>query len=133
VESIEVEPGVTWYVELDVIGEADETGHRRVHMWANGQPWALRVEDTSAPATRAQRRKADASDPSHIATTVPGIVTVLAAEGDAVEAGQVVAVVEAMKMESVVTSPRDGVVNAVHAVSGDQVEAGDLLFEVSST
>ena len=133
VESIEVEPGVTWYVELDVIGEADETGHRRVHMWANGQPWALRVEDTSAPATRAQRRKADASDPTHVATTVPGIVTVLAASGATVSAGERLAVVEAMKMESVVTSPRDGVVNAVHAVSGDQVEAGDLLFEVSST
>ena len=133
VESFEVEPGVTWYVELDVIGDADDTGHRRVHLWANGQPWALRVEDTAAPTTRAARRKADASDPSHVACSVPGVVTVLTSAGATVSAGDRLAVVEAMKMESVVTAPRDGVVQAVHAASGDQVEAGDLILEVTST
>jgi 3-methylcrotonyl-CoA carboxylase alpha subunit len=51
--------------------------------------------------------------------------------GDTVTTGDRLAVVEAMKMESVITAPRDGVIAALHAVSGDQVEAGDLIVEVN--
>jgi pyruvate carboxylase len=131
VERIEVAPGQTWFVELDAIGDVDETGHRRVHLWANGQPWALRVLDTSATGTRPARRRVDPGDPGQIGTTVPGVITVTAAVGAEVAAGDRIAVVEAMKMESVVTAPRDGTVTAVHLASGDQVEAGDLVAEIA--
>ena len=50
------------------------------------------------------------------------------AAGDPVRKGQPLAVVEAMKMESTVTSPRDGTVTEVARASGDAVEAGDLLM-----
>ncbi len=130
VESIEVAPGQTWYVELDAIGDVDETGHRRVHLWANGQPWALRVMDTSATGTREARQRLDPTNPRHVGTTVPGVITVLVAPGDTVDAGDRLAVIEAMKMESVVTAPRAGTVDAVHCASGDQVEAGDLVVEI---
>ena len=131
VESIEVAPGQTWYVELDAIGDVDETGHRRVHLWANGQPWALRVLDASATGTREARRRLDPADPRQVGTTVPGVITVLVNPGDAVEAGDRLAVIEAMKMESVVTASRAGTVAAVHCATGDQVDAGDLVAEIS--
>lgn len=131
VESIEIAPGQTWYVELDAIGDVDETGHRRVHLWANGQPWALRVLDASVTGTREARRRLDATDPRQVGTTVPGVITVLVDAGDSVEAGDRIAVIEAMKMESVVTAPRTGTVLAVHCSSGDQVEAADLVAEIS--
>ena len=131
VESIEVAPGQTWYVELDAIADVDETGHRRVHLWANGQPWALRVLDESATRTREARRRLDPGDPHQVGTTVPGVITVLVTSGDAVEVGDRIAVIEAMKMESVVTAPRAGKVTSVHCSTGDQVEAGDLVAEIS--
>ncbi len=131
VERFEIGAGQTWYVELDAIGDVDETGHRRVHLWANGQPWAMRVQDRSVVGAKIARPRLDSNSPGHAGTTVPGVVTVGVSVGDTVVAGDRLSVVEAMKMESVITAPRDGVIAAVHAASGDQVEAGDLIVEVN--
>jgi pyruvate carboxylase len=73
----------------------------------------------------------DPGDPRQIGTTVPGVITISVAPGDEVVAGDRLAVIEAMKMESVVTAPRAGVVQAVHLSTGDQVEAGDLVAEIA--
>ncbi len=60
---------------------------------------------------------------------MPGkVVAVLVAAGDAVKAGQPLAVMEAMKMEHTIAAPRDGVVDQVLYAVGDQVaEGGELL------
>ncbi|HJL30603.1 MAG TPA: biotin/lipoyl-containing protein, partial [Polyangiaceae bacterium LLY-WYZ-15_(1-7)] len=52
------------------------------------------------------------------------------AEGDAVEAGQVLMVMEAMKMEHAVTAPHAGKVAELHVGEGDQVDADALLAVV---
>ena len=62
---------------------------------------------------------------------MPGrVVRLMVAEGDAVEAGQGVAVVEAMKMENEIASPKDGKISAVKVGSGQTVEAGATLVVV---
>ena len=59
---------------------------------------------------------------------MPGkIVRVLVSEGDAVEAGQGVIVVEAMKMQNEVRSPKAGVVVKVAVAEGATVFAGEVL------
>jgi biotin carboxyl carrier protein len=55
------------------------------------------------------------------------VVTILVAAGDAVEAGQGVAVLEAMKMENEIKADRGGTVAAIHAEAGQSVEANDQL------
>jgi biotin carboxyl carrier protein len=63
--------------------------------------------------------------------TMPGrVVRVLAAAGDAVEEGQPVLVLEAMKMQNEIKSPRRGRISRVHFSAGDYVEAGSILFSV---
>lgn len=52
------------------------------------------------------------------------VVSVAVKKGDAVKAGQAVAVVAAMKMEFRIESPRDGVVRTVDCAAGDRVELG---------
>ena len=62
---------------------------------------------------------------------MPGrVVRVLVAPGDAVEARQAVVVVEAMKMENELRSPRAGRVKEVAVLAGSSVEAGRVLVVI---
>jgi acetyl-CoA/propionyl-CoA carboxylase biotin carboxyl carrier protein len=58
------------------------------------------------------------------------ILKVLVAEGDLVTAGQALAVLEAMKMETVISAPHDGVVTEVPVAPGDAVAAGQVVVVV---
>ena len=61
---------------------------------------------------------------------MPGLVVALpAAEGDAVRAGQPLAIVDAMKMENVLRAERDGRIVAVHAKVGDSLAADQVIME----
>jgi propionyl-CoA carboxylase alpha chain len=71
-------------------------------------------------------------EPGSLTAAMPGAVTrVAVAEGDEVRAGQVVLVLEAMKMEHPVVAPADGVVTHLYAGVGQQVETGAVLAVVS--
>ncbi len=60
---------------------------------------------------------------------MPGkIIRIAVASGDAVESGQPLVVMEAMKMEHTVDAPRAGIVDAVRVVEGDQVDADQVLI-----
>ncbi len=65
---------------------------------------------------------------------MPGkIIEVRVSEGDAVRAGQVLLIMEAMKMEHSVSAPQDGTVDRVSVVNGDQVDADALLVVVAES
>jgi biotin carboxyl carrier protein len=62
---------------------------------------------------------------------LPGLVVQVAVQaGDAVEAGQVLLVIEAMKMEHAITAPRAGTVRAIDCAVGERVEEGRVLVEI---
>jgi len=66
-----------------------------------------------------------------VASPMPGSVTqVSVAVGQAVDEGEVLVVVEAMKMEHALRAPRAGVVASVRAAVGDQVRLGEVLAEL---
>ena len=65
---------------------------------------------------------------------MPGkVVELRVAEGDSVKAGQVLLIMEAMKMEHTVTAPQDGTVAQVSVAAGDQVDADALLIVVAES
>lgn len=66
-----------------------------------------------------------------IKTTMPGrIVRILAAEGEEIQEGQAVLVLEAMKMQNEIKSPQAGRLTYLRLKPGDHVETGALLFSM---
>jgi acetyl-CoA/propionyl-CoA carboxylase biotin carboxyl carrier protein len=59
------------------------------------------------------------------------VLSVEVADGDQVEAGQVLAIVEAMKMENEITAPRAGVVSEFAVSPGDSVAPGQAICRIS--
>ncbi len=125
--SVDLEPGVEVLVELETVGEVSDNGLRTLHLKVNGQPRPVQVRDRSVEVRETTRRRADPADPGQVGAALPGIVLPRVAVGDAVVRGQALAVVEAMKMESTVSSPCDGTVREVAVTAGANVEVGDLL------
>jgi propionyl-CoA carboxylase alpha chain len=61
---------------------------------------------------------------------MPGLVVSMDVKvGDEVKEGEVICVIEAMKMQNILRAERDGVVKAVGAKAGDSVAADDVLAE----
>ena len=75
-----------------------------------------------------------AEPPGSLHAPMPGkVIRVEVATGDQVSAGQVLLVLEAMKMEHTLRAPHDGTVREVDFDAGDQVEAGAILVVVEET
>ena len=85
----------------------------------------------SDPGRQAREELADSQGSTAVVAAMPGkVVRVLVSEGDTVEAGQGVVVVEAMKMENEITAPKPGRVRSI-AVQPDQtVESGAELLVI---
>ncbi len=127
--SIEIEPGKTLVLVLITIGEVDDEGHVKVFFELNGQQRIVRVQDRSAAVTAIARRKAEDGNDSHVAAPMPGAVSTIAVrQGQQVKAGDVVATLEAMKMETSLHAPRDGKVVEILVSPGTQIDARDLLM-----
>jgi pyruvate carboxylase len=127
---IDIEKGVSLYVGLQAIGEADDAGMRMVMAVINGQLRPTFVRDRSIAVTTTTAEKADQSKPGHVAAPFSGVVTLKVAAGDSVEAGQGVASIEAMKMEAAITAGVSGTVRRLAIPTTQQVDAGDLLLEI---
>lgn len=73
----------------------------------------------------------DASGKVEIKTAMPGkVVRILKAIGDTVEKGEGVIVVEAMKMQNEMKSPKDGTIKDIRVAESDTVGAGDVLVVI---
>ncbi len=67
-----------------------------------------------------------------VAVPMPGtIIRYEVSVGDAVKAGDIVVMLEAMKMENAIPAPSDGVVKAVNFAAGASVKKGDVLAVIS--
>jgi propionyl-CoA carboxylase alpha chain len=65
-----------------------------------------------------------------VVSPMPGlVVSIDAALGQTVREGEIVCIIEAMKMQNIIRAERDGVVKAVNAAAGDSVAADDVLVE----
>jgi len=112
--------------------QPDDEGLIKVFFELNGQPRLMRIAREGAVVLR-RHPKIDPGNPGHVGAPMAGaIVTVPVHPGQHVTKGAPIASLEAMKMETVLFADRDCTVGAVHVKPGDQVEAKDLLIELSA-
>jgi 3-methylcrotonyl-CoA carboxylase alpha subunit len=133
VDVVRPEPGALttangWTVEEMTLGTSRVLVARRadrVLVSVDGRVHAFAIGE-------AERRAAGGGAGSGSVTApMPGkVVRVLVAVGDAVEAGQPLVVLEAMKMETTLAAEVAGTVTAVHAEAGGMVDGGALLVEI---
>ncbi|WP_054814337.1 pyruvate carboxylase [Nocardia arizonensis] len=128
---VQLEKGVTLLIGLEAISEPDERGMRTVMCILNGQLRPVAVRDRSISSEAPAAEKADKNNPTHVAAPFAGVVTLAVAESHIVEAGAVIATIEAMKMEAAITAPRAGIVSRIAIGAVQQVEGGDLLIELA--
>lgn len=100
-----------------------------MHLWVGSVRYAVQLRDPRSLRSRASAD--DGKGPRKLLAPMPGkVVRVLVKEEAEVEAGQGVLVVEAMKMQNEIKSPKKGVVRKMMATEGAAVNAGDVLAVV---
>jgi len=98
-----------------------------LHMWVGSARFAVELRDPRSLRSR-QQAAGDEKGPKKILAPMPGrVVRLLVAENSEVEAGQGIVVVEAMKMQNEIKSPKKGIVKKVSAIPGTAVNPGDVL------
>ena len=128
---INIEDGKTLVIKYLGLGDLNEDGTRNVIFELNGNRREVAVLDKNAPITGKTVVMADPQDKSHAGASIPGMVTkVNVKPGDKVEENQVLAVIEAMKMETSVVARMAGTVDEVLVKEGSNVKAGELLITI---
>ena len=128
---INIEDGKTLVIKYLGLGDQNDDGTRTVNFELNGTRREVAVPDKRAEVKGKVVVMADPADKSQVGSSIPGMVAKVAVKpGDIVEENQVLAVIEAMKMETSVVARMAGVVDQVLISDGTSVKAGELLMTI---
>ena len=98
----------------------------------NGTAYDVAVEELGAGAVAAAPAAGGAEGSVKVAAPMPGkILAIKANAGQAVKRGDVIMILEAMKMENEITAPEDGTIAGINVAVGDSVESGDTLASLN--
>ena len=128
---VNIQDGKTLVIKYLGLGDRNDDGTRVVQFELNGMRREVVVSDNSADQTKVTVPLASPDDKMQIGAAIPGAIgKVLVKKNDKVTAGQVLAVIEAMKMETSVLAKTNGTVDNVRVEVGDKVKAGELLMSM---
>jgi pyruvate carboxylase len=125
---VEIARGKNIIIEMQYMSEPDEEGMRFISFSMNGQTRKIRIRDNNIKVDKVSNVKAKSAN--EIGSPLQGrIAEIKVKEGEKVKKDQVLFVIEAMKMETSVASPVDGMVHKLHLDAGQLVEQDDLVVE----
>lgn len=116
---------------FNVIVEEDtaQTLHQNV---ISSRPEPVSPHPAAITAEPQPQRRFPADGVLKVEAPMPGsIVDLAVSPGDTVKEGEVLLILEAMKMENEITAPQSGTVYEVHVKAGDTVDSGEILVEIS--
>ncbi|WP_343338623.1 2-oxoglutarate carboxylase large subunit [Terrisporobacter petrolearius] len=104
----------------------------------NGKVYEVEIEEVKAgqkpsmcAAPPSQSSEQAGEEHEVVAPLQGSMFNILVKEGQTVKKGDVLAVLEAMKMENEIVSPVDGKVSAIHVEKGQNVNLGDIILQVA--
>ena len=131
--SVTIETGKTLIIRLVNVSEAEKDGRRTVTVELNGMTRETFVADKQLAPKAKLRPKADLKNPLQVAAPIPGLIASIAVSvGHKVAKGDKLLMIEAMKMQTTVSAPNDGVVEEIHVGLNETVESKDLLLTLRS-
>ncbi|NLK43373.1 MAG: DUF2118 domain-containing protein [Tissierellia bacterium] len=127
--------GNSYEVEVEEVGVAKEVSRPASQVAAPTPAPTPAPTSTPDPAPKAAEPKEEKKEvvvsagQEVVEAPMPGSIwKIEVKEGDTVKAGEVLLILEAMKMENEIVAPRDGVVASVNTTEGAQVNTGDKLI-----
>ena len=129
----ELAPGKTIILELLSVGSPNSEGMRTVFFKVNGQTRNVQVADKKMAVQKIENQKAEPNDPHQIGAPLQGLLSkVLVKAGQEVKKNEALFIIEAMKMETTVTSSEKGTVKKIHLKGGMMVNADDLVLSLEN-
>ncbi len=129
--TIEIAKGKTLLIRLLSIGNIDEKGNRTVFFKLNGQTRNIEVRDRSVKVEQKENKKIDKDNDKQIGAPLQGMLSkLLVKKDDPVKKNQQLFIIEAMKMETIITAPYDGVIRHIELAGGTLVNTNDLVIEL---
>jgi len=131
--SVTIEPGKTLIIRMVNVSEPEKDGRRTVTVELNGMTRETFIADKQLAPKAKLRPKADLKNPRQVPAPIPGLIASIAVSvGHKVNKGDKLLMLEAMKMQTTVSAPLDGVVDEIHVALNDTVESKDLLVTLRS-
>ena len=131
-ESVETQPVFSLIVDGKSYEAYVYQGEEGLEVLIKGQLYHSNVEDERERRLRAASSGSVVeSGPFHLKAPMPGlVVAVSVAQGQEVKKGEVLLILESMKMQNELKSPRDGIVDRIQVEAGDSVEQRQKLLSV---
>ncbi|MBP9838228.1 MAG: pyruvate carboxylase [Proteobacteria bacterium] len=128
---IDIEQGKRLYINLKAIGEPNEEGERTLFYELNGQPRNIIILDKKIKPQKVANVLADPQNKKQIPAPLTGVIASIEVKiTDNVKKDQPLFILEAMKMQTVVSSPADGKIKRLVLLPGTKVKVGDLVLEM---
>jgi pyruvate carboxylase subunit B len=116
---------------IKITGGQNEDDGRRIELEIDGEREEVLVTDGTAATMQQQRKRPAPQDDGDVTTTMPGLIAeVLVKEGDTIEKGAPLFVIEAMKMQNEIASPVSGRIDKLYISKDDHVEPGETLIAI---
>lgn len=131
---VKIAEGKKLIIKLVEIRNSKEDGTKDLAFEVNGNRRVVTIKDKNAVSVKSlksEKLMADTGNQYEVGANIPGnVFKILVKEGQKVNAGEPIAILEAMKMETNVLSPLAGTVNKIHVKEGQRVVAGQLIAEL---
>ena len=129
--TVEIEPGKSLIIRLINVSDPDKDARRTVTYELNGVTRETYIADKKVSPQTKSRAKADHADPLQVGAPIPGLVSSISVSvGHKVVRGEKLLMMEAMKMQTTVYAPTDGIIAELPVAVGDTVASKDLLVKL---
>lgn len=125
--------GKVYEVEMEEVTGETSVAYEKISAASQNNLQQTSVPQSVVPESNAAQSSGSQNTEGEILDApMPGnIINVAVKVGDTVKKGQLIIILEAMKMENEIVSPKDGIITLVAVSKGQSVNAGDALVKIS--